>query len=370
MAASEEKKLQECLTELSEGLRNEINRTTHLESTLSTLQTKLNTLEVNFTDKITTISTANERKFQQLEHSVKHLDTQLHDFHQSVSKQISELTKELRTTLATLRTSPSRPSTPPPPNQTSTSHPSLTPSSPQDPNHILAPRPTIIIQPPTNAPSFSGKSTERPRPFLLQLHQYTNSSFGWDTEILLQNVGQFLKDNALEWYTQIITSHHPPLTWDVFQNLFLQQFSSPLRVAQIEHQWNRCIQKSDEPINDFLIRLRSLWSEHKPEETERDLVRHLLTKIRPPLLPLIGVLPDHNLDNFLIRAREAELIDFTRSKHNFHTNTPDSSNPPSRSSYPSTNRSHIVCYKCNIPGHLAPQCTNSVPTANTSRSKN
>ncbi|CAF1159760.1 unnamed protein product [Rotaria magnacalcarata] len=164
-----------------------------------------------------------------------------------------------------------------------------------------------------------------------------------------QNIGQFLRGNALEWYTQIITSNNPPIHWDVFHTLFLEQFSSPLRLAQLQQEWHKCVQRSDEFINDFLVRLHSLWSEHKPHEIERDLVRHLFTKTRPQLVPLIGVLSAPTLENFLTRAREAELIDFSRSKYASSTR----SNPVHNT------RSNIVCYKCNIPGHLASQCTRS-----------
>ncbi|CAF4948384.1 unnamed protein product [Rotaria sp. Silwood1] len=281
----------------------------------------------------------------------KHLHTQFQDFRTYVSTQISELTAEIRAILAAVRTSPSVPSptTPLPPSSSNNSihsHSLLNGPSPQDTLLFLPARQTVIIQQPTIAPSFSGKTEEKPRPFLLlQLHQYTNSSYGWDKEMLLQNIGQFLKGTAFDWYTQI------------------------------EQEWNRCIQRPDESINEFLVRLRSLWSEHKPNETERHLVRHLFTKIRPALVPLIGVLSDPTLENFLERAREAELIDFSRSKQTVHiekSNTTISAtlHSSTRSHTSNSRQSHIICYKCNIPGHLASQCTRTQSSRYPSNSKN
>ncbi|CAF2043667.1 unnamed protein product [Rotaria magnacalcarata] len=357
MTDTEAKNLQDCLAHLTQGVQDAKNRTAHIETTLTTLQSTVSTLDQHLSNQVQTFSVAHEQKNQQLQHSIEHLDTQFQELRTYVATQIADLTTELRTTLNTLRTSFPTPHHPPSSNNLSPSHPTLTPSSPQDPPLTIPSRSTIIIQPPTAAPSFSGQPDDKPRPFLLQLTQYTSSSFGWDKEILFQNIGQFLRGTALEWYTQIITSHTPPLHWDAFHTLFLQQFSSPLRLAQLEQQWNKCIQKPNESINEFLVRLRSLWSEHKPQETEHDLVRHLFTKIRPQLVPLIGVLTEPTLENFLMRTREAELIDFSRSKQTFNTNNSNSPTFSTRSNRLTNPRSNVVCYNCNIPGHLASQCT-------------
>ncbi|CAF4482431.1 unnamed protein product, partial [Didymodactylos carnosus] len=40
--------------------------------------------------------------------------------------------------------------------------------------------------------------------------------------------------------------------------IFVQQFTSPLRLAQAKEQWNQCLQKTEEPINEFIVRLRIL----------------------------------------------------------------------------------------------------------------
>ncbi|CAF3043255.1 unnamed protein product [Rotaria sp. Silwood2] len=380
MTESDGQKLQDYLTSLRDGLQLAATRTTSIETTLTTVQSTVTQLEQNFNEKVHHLSKAQELKYQQLDDTIQHLDTQFQDFRTYVSTQISKLTAEIRATLAAVRTSPPVPSptTPLPPSSSNNSihsHSLLNVPSPPDTLLSLPARQTVIIQQATIAPSFSGKADEKPRPFLLQLHQYTNSSYGWDKEMLLQNIGQFLKGTAFEWYIQIITSHSPPLHWDTFQTLFLQQFSSPLRLAQIEQEWNRSIQRPDESIIEFLVRLRSLWSEHKPNETERDLVRHLFTKIRPELVPLIGVLSDPTLENFLERAREAELIDFSRSKQTVHiekSNTTISATLHSSTSSHTSNprQSYIICYKCNTPGHLASQCPRTQSSRYPSNSKN
>jgi len=155
----------------------------------------------------------------------------------------------------------------------------------------------------------------------------------------------------------------------------LQQFSSPLRLAQIEQQWKTCTQKSDESINEFLVRLRSLWSEHKPRETERDLVRHLFTKVRRELIPLIGVLTEPTLDNFMERAREAEVIEFSRYNQALQngksqSNSPSSFITPNRSNPPNTARPNVICYNCHNPGHSASKCSRNESARNPYNQKN
>ena len=356
-------KLSEHLTKLRDGLQNQTTRTNTLESTVTTVHNTINQLEQNLSGQVQSLSLAQQTQQQQVEQMIHNLDDQIQGLRQYISTQVSELTTELRSAIAAIYTPPSTPSSSLAPpsvenlinprpllNISSTHHAPLSPPS----------RRTIIIQPPTPAPSFSGSDDDKPRPFLLQLHQYTSSSYGWDKEMLFQNIGQFLKGTALEWYTQISTSISPPTHWDTFQTLFLQQFSSPLRLAQIEQQWKKCTQKSNESINEFLVRLRSLWSEHKPREREQDLVRHLFAKIRPELVPLIGVLSDPTLENFLDRARQAEVIEFSRLKQSLHTETSNfnsaSTRISSHSQKSNPGRSNITCYNCNTSGHIAPHC--------------
>ena len=57
-------------------------------------------------------------------------------------------------------------------------------------------------------------------------------------------------------------------------------FIPPIRNARQEQEWYECKQHENETINEFLIRLRAIWTEQKPKETEVDLIRHLMCKMR------------------------------------------------------------------------------------------
>ncbi|CAF3920269.1 unnamed protein product [Didymodactylos carnosus] len=124
---------------------------------------------------------------------------------------------------------------------------------------------TIIIPAPTTIPQYAGKPTEKPLQFLLRLQHYASSMYGWTDTALLQGISTFLLDTALDWYIQLSLTHNLPTTWSEFQHLFIQQFTSPLRLTQSEEKWNRCVQRSDEPISQFLVRLQEIWY-----ETERE----------------------------------------------------------------------------------------------------
>ncbi|CAF4996373.1 unnamed protein product, partial [Rotaria magnacalcarata] len=41
-------------------------------------------------------------------------------------------------------------------------------------------------------------------------------------------------------------------------------------------------------MHEFIIRLRAIWVEQFPQETEADLVKHLFCKIRPDMLNVMG----------------------------------------------------------------------------------
>ena len=148
---------------------------------------------------------------------------------------------------------------------------------------------SIVIPPSSAIPTFSGKYLERPNQFLIRVQEYAETVHGWDHTTLLRGISQFLRDTALEWYCQLRAYHQQPETWVEFADIFLSQFNSPIRSACREQEWYEYKQREDETINEFLVRLRSIWIERKPKESEVDLVRHLLGKMRRDLFIMIGV---------------------------------------------------------------------------------
>ncbi|CAF4597037.1 unnamed protein product, partial [Didymodactylos carnosus] len=113
------------------------------------------------------------------------------------------------------------------------------------------------------------------------------------------------KGRALEWFLQLRAQQKIPDEWDTFQNIFIDQFTSPLRPAQMKQQWHECVQKSNESVSEFIVRLRGLWKEG-PQETEADLVQHLYAKLHAELVQLIGVKDPLTVDALLAQAKVAE----------------------------------------------------------------
>ena len=172
----------------------------------------------------------------------------------------------------------------------------------------------IVIPPSSAIPTFSGKYSERPNQFLIRVQEYAETVHGWDHTTLLRGISQFLRDTALEWYCQLKAYHRQPETWVEFADIFLSQFNSPIRSARQEQEWYECKQRENETINEFLVRLRSIWIEQKPKESEVDLVRHLLCKMRSDLLSMIGVSRGTSLDEIIFEAQKAEEILYRRNK--------------------------------------------------------
>ncbi|CAF1253603.1 unnamed protein product [Rotaria sordida] len=172
----------------------------------------------------------------------------------------------------------------------------------------------IVIPPTSSIPTFSGKHSERPKQFLVRIQEYAETVHGWDRSTLLTGISQFLRDTALDWYCQLKVSGRQPQTWAEFVESFLSQFNSPIRSARQEQEWYECKQKEDETINEFVIRLRALWTEQKPKETEVDLVKHLFCKMRNDLLSMIGVPRGATLDEIIMEAQKVEEVLYRRKK--------------------------------------------------------
>ena len=173
---------------------------------------------------------------------------------------------------------------------------------------------SIIVPPSSAAPTFHGKYTESPTQFLIRVQEYAESVHSWDRATLVNGISQFLRDLALEWYCQLRLSHRRPQTWTEFTDLFLAQFNSPVRKARQEQEWHECKQKENETINEFLVRLRALWREQKPKETERDLVKHLFCRMRNDLLNMIGISRNASLDEVITEVQQIEDILYRRAK--------------------------------------------------------
>lgn len=254
---------------------------------------------------------------------------------------------------------------------------------------------TIVLPPTSAAPTFSGKPSERPRQFLLRIAEYTHTVNHWSRATLLQGISQYLKDDALEWYCQLRLTTNAPANWDEFSLRFLAQFHSPIRAAQQDQAWMDCKQNETETINQFVVRLRSLWLEQKPDEDENDFTKHLFCKMRPDMLNLMNFSRSSSLDNIIIEAQKVEEILYLRTKEQRQrdlqqtkqTNAPNyvralassghasgntvtplldvpSRQPPSSRSIPRSplasqtpmNRAAVTCWRCYETGHYAPDC--------------
>ena len=160
---------------------------------------------------------------------------------------------------------------------------------------------------PTSAetPVFHGKHSESPAQFLIRIQEYVKLVRLCDSLILLNDISQFLRESALEWYCQLRLSHRQPETWEEFTEfteLFLAQFNPPIRRARQEAEWYQCKQKKGETINEFLVRLYALWREQKPNETETNLVKHLLCRMRNDLLKLIRISRNASLNDIIVQV--------------------------------------------------------------------
>ena len=104
--------------------------------------------------------------------------------------------------------------------------------------------------------------------------------------LLIRQFVQSLKGFAFTWYTQLQPgSIH---TWDNLQRVFLAQFvSSKKKVSIIDLADAR--QKSNESVNDFITRWRSLNLQCSKKLTEQSTVQMYSNNLLPEIATFIGI---------------------------------------------------------------------------------
>ncbi|CAF1428082.1 unnamed protein product [Rotaria magnacalcarata] len=298
--------LETVIKHLSDTLTQQSTAITRLEQTMGSILSEVDT-------RITTSRAETQQEIKSLETTIASKDTmltQVFDNIQSLTTGLHEL-KDLFTNHHTLQ-SPTL------------GHPLLnnplsniaTPIQANSPHFInssaaisyelpptnVQPMNTIVLPPTTSLPTFSGKYTERPRQFLIRVEEYARTVNSWSRETLLRGISQFLKDDAFEWYCQLYYTNTTPVDWNQFVVRFLAQFHSPIRAAQQEQARIECKQFESETINQFVIRLRSIWLEQKPDELESDFTKHLFCKMRSDMLTLMNSSRSSSLDGIIIEA--------------------------------------------------------------------
>lgn len=266
---------------------------------------------------------------------------------------------------------------------------------------------TIFTPSTTNAPVFHGNPSERPGQFLNRIKEYTKTAHMWGEDTLLRRISYYLQDEALDWYCQLNNYHDMPTSWSEFKQVFIEHFNPP--ILKTQQQWNECVQNKEETIKQFMVRLRVLWEEQFPQETEADLVDHLLCKMRPATLNLIGYPENASLQQILLQAQRAEefLCRQTRQGNRLNNSTNNTTynnnnnyvnkntsasnktneynqsfnNSKNNMSYQRTQNNPVdeqkfSCYICGRYNHRARDCwyknghTSNYPQQSTSQSKN
>lgn len=374
--------LDEAVHSISDSLSRHASNIQNLQVNLETTRSKLD-------NQFATLR-------EELQQDMRNLESKLNLAITSKENRWSELSNEmhdLKTGLIELKQLiQSRPTIRPPPppdpyRQTATQDPpNITPMNilhtsfnsndhTQQHNPVL-PK-TIVLPPVSSIPTFSGKPTERPRQFLLRVVEYARTVNHWSTDTLLLGMSQFLKNSALEWYCQLYITNNLPVTWTQFVTRFLAQFHSPIRIAQQETEWSECKQHENETINEFVVRLRSIWLEHKQNEDESDFIKHLFCKMRPDMLTLMSNCRSNSLDLIIVEAQQVEEMLYLLNKEQLLTKISAASNIPSLLSLPAkfSDSNHGInsnqnsqfnptCWRCYQHGHYARTCPLNESKAN------
>ncbi|CAF4380129.1 unnamed protein product, partial [Rotaria magnacalcarata] len=155
------------------------------------------------------------------------------------------------------------------------------------------------------------------------------------------------------------------------------QFHSPIRAAQQEQAWIECKQFESETINQFVIRLRSIWLEQKPDELESDFTKHLFCKMRSDMLTLMNSSRSSSLDEQrqrdMQKVKFAPQTNYVNHRSSFSSLVKSTYAPslmdvtsryrlPTRSSQLPTSiqstspRNPITCWRCYETGHYSNDC--------------
>ncbi|CAF1167552.1 unnamed protein product [Adineta ricciae] len=137
----------------------------------------------------------------------------------------------------------------------------------------------------------------------------TNHTYGekFDLTPYLQNDTRWSKMPFIpnELQEILLLNNTDPTTWDEFVKRFL---------AQQEHEWDECKQHENETINEFIVRLRSLRLEQKPDQDDDNFIKHLFWKMRTDMLTLMSANRSSTLTEIIKEAQKVEEILYLRNK--------------------------------------------------------
>ena len=326
---------------LDEVIKRLTDTVTQHATTIRQLQQSFDSLQPQLNHRIETLQANTRQELHTMETNLTDLLASKDNIWTELSNNMKTITSsvlELKHTISNLHSTSSPALTQPSPERLDTDNPpALNATSPiintstnlpcSFQHTATQPLNTIVLPPTSSLPTFSGKPTERPRQFLLRVEEYARTVNNWSRDTLLRGISQFLKDDAFEWYCQLYHTNNIPTGWTQFVTRFIAQFHSPIRVAQQEQAWIDCKQKENETSNQFVVRLRSLWLEQRPEEDETQFTKHLFCKMRPDMLNLMNFSLSSSLDLVISEAQKVEEILYLRNKeqHQRDLNKPKSS---------------------------------------------
>jgi len=123
---------------------------------------------------------------------------------------------------------------------------------------------------------------------------------------------QSLNGSAFTWYTQLQPrSIH---TWDDLQRAFLAQFVSSKKTVSIVDLID-AQQKSNESVNDFLTRWRSLNLQCFEKLTEQSVVQMCSNNLLPEIATFIGIAEPQSFDALVSKASKKGKLPNKRVPH-------------------------------------------------------